>query len=151
MKMWKEIEKIEEVIAGWNRKGHACYHGFEPDYIDGDRVHKTQVIQPSGGSHAGNQHVMEDGSVEVVIPKGHESMELYENDYLHEVQFNSFIGASVSKTQLVKKVVGRMGPGKTYGMVPVEKKVPGYMHAVVQMVDMIDIGEAVKFVYRPVA
>ena len=148
--MWKEIEKIEEVVTGWNRKGHACYHGFEPDYIDGDIVHKNQVIQPSGGSHAGNQHVMSDGSVEVVIPKT-ESMTLYENDYLHGVRFNCFIGASVSKTQMVKKVVGRMGPGKTYGMVPVEKKVPGYLHAVVQMVDMIDIGEAIKFIYRPVA
>ena len=152
--MWKEIEKIEEIVSGWNRKGRPCYHGFEPQYINGDRGHKVQVIQPSGGKHAGNQHVLESGAVEVIIPKTEdfeESMELYENDFLHEVEFDCFVGASVTKTELVKKVIGRIGNGKTYGKVPVEKKVPGYRHAVVKMIDMIDLGDSVKFIYAPVA
>ncbi len=152
MKNWNEVERIEDIIPGWNRKGKACYHGFEPDYIDGDEVHKAQVIQPSGGKHAGHQNVIDDGSIEVVIPKTEEmadSMKLYENNYIHEVEFHTFVGASVSKTQMVRKVVGRMGPGKTYGMVPVEKKVPGYMHAVVRIFEVIDLGDSVKFIYGP--
>ena len=151
--MWNEVERIEDIIPGWNRKGAACYHGFEGDYIGDDQIHKAQVIQPSGGKHAGNQHVMDDGSVEVIIPKSEDmedSMRLYENNFLHEVEFHSFIGASVSKVSMVRKVIGRMGPGKTYGMVPVEKKVSGYKHAIVRVIDMIDLGEAVKFIYRPV-
>lgn len=151
--MWKEIEKIEEVIKGWNRKGHSCYHGFEPQFIDGDRVHKAQVIQPSGGKHAGNQHVLESGDVEVVIPKSDdmkESMELYENDFLHEVVFPCFVGASVDKMVPREKKV-RKGNGYAVKEILVEKKVPGYRWANVRMKDMIDLGDEVKFVYGPVA
>jgi hypothetical protein len=154
MNSWKEIEKINEIVANWNRKGRSCYVGFEPGYIDEDQVHKNQVIQPSGGKFSQNQRVLESGDVEVIIPKTEDfqsTMELYENNYLHDVEFNCFIGASVTKTELVKKVIGRIGNGKTYGEVPVEKKVPGYLYAVVRIKEVIDLGDSVKFVYGPAA
>ena len=79
------------------------------------------------------------------------SLNLYENDYLHDVEWDTYVGASVTKTELVRKVVDRVGNGKVYGEVPVEKKVPGYLHAVVKILEMEDLGDSVRFVYGPVA
>jgi len=145
--MWNEVLKIGN---NWNRKGKACYHGFEPQFIDGDKVHKTQVIQQAGDKYHNQQF---DGSVvQVIIDKADEvSLNLYENDYLHDVEWDTYVGASVTKTELVRKVVDRVGNGKVYGEVPVEKKVKGYLHAVVKILEMEDLGDSVRFVYGPAA
>ena len=145
--MWNEVLKIGN---NWNRKGNHCYHGFEPQFIDGDKVHKTQIIQQAGDKYHNQQF---DGSVvQVIIDKADEvSLNLYENDYLHGVEWDTYIGASVTQTELVKKVVGRVGNGKVYGEVSVAKKVKGYLHAVVKILEIEDLGDSVRFVYGPVA
>jgi hypothetical protein len=154
MKIWKETKTIESVLGEkWNLKGHSCYHGFEATQIDGDIVHKTQVIQPSGGKLGNNQRLLDSGEVEVTIPKtNQESMELYENDYLHGVEFDCFIGASVTETVMKEKRVRGPRPGTFFKkQVPIEQKVPGYKHAVVKIFEAEDLGDSVRFTYGPVA
>ena len=152
MKNWNEVLRIEDIIPGYNKKGKVCYSGFESKMIGNDEVHVSQVIQSSGGKLSGRQRVLENGDIEVIIEKSEEMepmMNLYENNYAHDNEFHCFVGHSVSKKEIVKKVIGRVGGKKFMGNVEVEKKVPGYLYAIVKVLDIVDIGDAVKFIYGP--
>ena len=134
--MWKEIEKIKDIkgFENWNKEGNWCHHGFRPKFIDGDRVHDVQVIQPRGIVEQ-KQEVLPNGDIVYRKSKSNAGRTgLYDLDYMHEVVFHCFVGASVTKTAYKEKKV-RVGNGYGVKKIAVEKTVPGYKYAKVQIVD----------------
>ena len=134
--MWKEIEKMKDIkgFENWNKEGSFAYHGFRPKFIGDDMVHDVQVIQPKGVVEQ-KQEVLPNGDILYRVGKDRQDrIGLYDADFVHEVVYDCFVGASVTKTAYKEKKV-RVGNGYGIKKIAVEKTVPGYKYAKVQIVD----------------
>ena len=134
--MWLEIEKMKDIkgFENWNKSGSFAYHGFRPKMIDGDQVHDVQVIQPKGVVEQ-KQEVLPNGDILYrVAADRQDRLGLYDADFVHEVVFHCFVGASVNVVAYENRKV-RFGNGYGIKKVAVEKTVPGYKYAMVQIVD----------------
>ena len=139
----KYIERIEEVIAGWSKRGQENYKGFA---LRENGSHYAQVIQEIGFERHGLKRADESG-YEAVIPRDRkEAIEIYLNDYANDNEWMVFIGGSVPLKKQVKQYVSSGGKGKYAVMVDKIVKGQGYSHFVGKIVDIEEVPEGLRVV-----
>jgi len=137
------IERIEEVIAGWSKRGHECHKGYA---LREDGSHYAQVIQEIGFDRHGLKRA-DDSGYEAVIPADREEdIAIYLNDYANDNVWDVFIGGSVPLLKPVKKFISSGGKGKYPVIVDEIVKGQGYSHFMGKIIDIEEVPEGLRVV-----
>jgi hypothetical protein len=137
------IEKIENVIPGWSKRGSENYKGYA---LRDDGSHYAQVIQEIGFDRHGLKRA-DDSGYEAVIPSDREEViAIYLNDYANDNVWDVFIGGSVPLKKKVKQYISSGGKGKYAVMVDKIVKSQGYSHFKGKIVDIEEVEEGLRVV-----
>ena len=143
------IEKIENVIPGWSKRGQENYKGVA---LRENGSHEVQVIQEVGFDRHGLKKA-DDFGYEAVIPADRKyDIDIYMSDFANDNVWDVFIGGSVPLMKPVIKKVRAPGSKGVYSKEVMELvKDKGYSHFKGKILDIEEVAEGLRVVVGPAA